>query len=71
MILHGNPNGPVVVRSDDMMGFHEVAEYLGISKQRVTMLRKRPDFPEPVVVLRATPIWDARSISTYKMMRRK
>lgn len=69
MIVHGNPSGPQVVRSDDIMGFQEVATYLGISKQRVSVLRKRPDFPKPLCVLASTPIWDARSVAMYKLQR--
>lgn len=46
-------NGPF-----DYGGLAEVAEFLGVSKQTIVNWRNREkNFPEPVAVLRATPIW--------------
>jgi prophage regulatory protein len=41
----------------DLMGAQEVAELLGVSRQRVHQLAERPDFPAPVAVLAAGKIW--------------
>ncbi len=46
--------------SHHLMGFAEIAELLGVSRQRVTQLRASdPTFPKPISVLRATPVWES------------
>jgi predicted DNA-binding transcriptional regulator AlpA len=47
------------------VGVAEVAEILGVSKQRAWTLAKRPDFPKPVRVLKATPLWLKRSVTAW------
>lgn len=49
----------------ELLGFAEIVELFGISKQRLTTLRKRPGFPEPIAVLRAGPIWTADSLGHF------
>lgn len=46
-----------VIPIDDILGTAEVAEVLGVSKQRIHALRKMAEFPEPVKVLASTPVW--------------
>lgn len=46
---------------DPLLGVTEVAEILGVSKQRVGQLRERGDFPSPIAELAAGPVW-ARSM---------
>lgn len=46
-------------------GLHEVAEFLGVSKQRVAELRGRPGFPAPVAELAAGPVWTVSSLSRF------
>lgn len=41
----------------DLLGTAEIASLLGVSKQRVTALASRPDFPEPVAVLAMGKVW--------------
>ena len=41
----------------DLLGVAEMADRFGVSRQRIHTLRKRPDFPAPVVELAAGPIW--------------
>jgi hypothetical protein len=53
----------------DFMGVAEVAEYLGVTKQRVAQLAKTKAFPAPVVKLSATPIWSGKNISLVKKAR--
>ncbi|HET7234974.1 MAG TPA: hypothetical protein VFK59_00915 [Actinomycetota bacterium] len=42
---------------DRYLGVTEIAELLGVSRQRVMQLRQRADFPEPVAELAAGPVW--------------
>jgi predicted DNA-binding transcriptional regulator AlpA len=47
------------------VGVAEVAEILGVSKQRVSQLVKTPRFPEPIMTLAATPVWLEEDIIEY------
>ena len=49
----------------DCIGVAEAAQILGVSKQRVYQLAQRPDFPEPVQRLRATPLWRDAQMRTF------
>lgn len=49
-----------------LAGTSEVAAVLGCPKQQLHKLRQRDDFPEPVIVLAATPIWDLRDIRDFR-----
>lgn len=49
----------------ELAGVAEVAERLGVSKQRVDQLRKRPDFPSPIATLKSGPIWSAASLTHF------
>ncbi len=40
-----------------LAGVTEVAKILGISKQRVSMLARDPNFPRPIEILAAGPVW--------------
>jgi hypothetical protein len=46
-------------------GLSEVAKILGVSKQRVSELRRRRDFPHPVAELAAGPVWDRTSLNHF------
>lgn len=46
-------------------GTSEVANLLGCPKQQIHALRRRKDFPLPVVVIAATPIWDLAEIRKF------
>lgn len=48
-----------------MGGVSEVAELLGVSRQRVSKLRERPDFPDPLGELAQGPIWDLEAIKRW------
>lgn len=54
------------VRLDDLGGVTEVAEVLGCAKQQIAALRKREDFPKPVLMLAATPVWTLTSIRSFQ-----
>jgi predicted DNA-binding transcriptional regulator AlpA len=46
-------------------GVREVAELLGVSRQRVSELRARPGFPAPVAELASGPVWKVSSLRRF------
>ena len=51
---------------ETFLGVSEVAEMLGVSKQRVSELRRtRSDFPEPVAELASGPVWAISSLRRF------
>jgi serine/threonine protein kinase len=48
-----------------MGGVTEVAEMLGVSRQRVAKLRGRPDFPDPLGELAQGPVWDLDAVQAW------
>lgn len=48
-----------------LVGISEVARALGITKQRVSVLSKRSDFPAPLARLTSGPVWRIGDISTF------
>lgn len=48
-----------------MGGVTEVAEILGVSRQRVAKLRDRPDFPDAIAEIAQGPIWDLDAIEAW------
>jgi predicted DNA-binding transcriptional regulator AlpA len=49
----------------DVIGSTEVAEMLGVTRQRLHQLRAREEFPQPIVELAATPVWLRAAIKAY------
>jgi hypothetical protein len=49
----------------ELLGVSEVAEALGVSKQRVAELSESGSFPAPIVRLRAGPIWERSAIARF------
>ena len=49
----------------DLVGTTEVAELLGVTRQRIHELRKAGRFPEPMVELAAGPIWLRPAIESF------
>jgi hypothetical protein len=47
------------------VGVAEVAEELKVSRQRVSELRLRPDFPTPVAELASGPVWALSSLRRF------
>jgi prophage regulatory protein len=41
----------------DLMTVKEISDFLGVTRQRVHDLAKRPDFPEPAATLAVGRIW--------------
>ena len=50
----------------DLVGLAEVAEMLGTSRRQAIRWTQRKDFPEPLVRLAATPVWEAREVRRWK-----
>lgn len=48
-----------------LAGTAEAAEILGVSSQRVSRLRLRKGFPEPVAVLRSGPVWLREQVEVF------
>lgn len=48
-----------------MGGVTEVAELIGVSRQRLSKLRERPDFPDPIGELAQGPIWDLEQVEAW------
>lgn len=50
-----------------LVGVAEVAADLGVSRQRVSTLSHREDFPAPVARLASGPVWRAGDLSTFAL----
>lgn len=50
---------------DNILGTSEVAEVLGVSRQRIHSLRKMAEFPEPFHHLASTPLWDREAVVAF------
>jgi hypothetical protein len=52
-----------VAQDLDLVGIAEIAEMIGVTRQRVDQLsRNDPDFPEPVAELHAGRIWTRHDV---------
>lgn len=47
----------VPVSPDDLLGATEAIELIGLSRQRMSQLRREGNFPTPFVELTCGPIW--------------
>lgn len=56
--------------SERLAGTHEVAELLGVSRQRVHQLAAEPGFPSPIARLSAGDVWDVRHIEAWRAQMR-
>lgn len=54
------------IDTENLCGTAEAAAVLGVLKQRIHTLRKRSDFPQPIVILAATPLWDKAALLAFK-----
>lgn len=55
----------VLVVAMRMGGVTEVAELLGVSRQRLSKLRERPDFPDPIGTLAQGAVWDLDAVEAW------
>ncbi|MBU8830849.1 hypothetical protein KL858_15500 [Mycolicibacterium goodii] len=49
----------------ELMSAAEIADELGVSRQRVHQLRELPSFPRPLADLRGGAVWDARAVRSF------
>ena len=59
----------MLIDVEQLAGAAEIAELLGVSRQRVTQLTSRPDFPEPVAVLAMGKVWALDDVKAWKLAR--
>jgi hypothetical protein len=59
------PEEMLLINITDIVGTAEVATLLNCPKQQIHALRKRSDFPAPIVNLSATPLWNAQHIKEF------
>ena len=52
-----------------MLGPAELAQVLGVSRQRVTQIAKRPDFPRPRFVLIMGSVWALEDVMAWAEQR--
>jgi hypothetical protein len=76
-IVHADPSGVEVVRESEwrrraeaptlpeLMSAAEIAEELGVARQRVHQLRSTATFPAPLAELRGGAVWDARAVRRF------
>jgi hypothetical protein len=50
----------------ELAGVAELAQALGVSKQRASELAGSPAFPRPLAQLRSGPVWDLAAIGNFK-----
>lgn len=48
-----------------LIGAREIEMLLGVSRQRVTQLTSRPDFPAPAVVLAMGKVWKREEVEEW------
>lgn len=51
------------------VGAYEIAQMLGVSRQRVHVLAAHKDFPRPVAVLHAGKVWRRRDVEKWAAKR--
>jgi predicted DNA-binding transcriptional regulator AlpA len=53
------------VMADQLMGLSEVAELLGVSRQRADQLARTVGFPPPIATLVGGRIWDGEAVEQW------
>lgn len=56
---------PIVWPVEDYVGSAEIAEMFGVSRQRAYQLTSRPDFPAPMVRLKAGAFWRTEDVRAW------
>jgi predicted DNA-binding transcriptional regulator AlpA len=51
--------------TQELVGVAEIAEMLGVTRQRVHQLTKAPEFPRPVAELSAGSIWAREDVERW------
>lgn len=56
---------PIVWPVEEYVGSGELEEMFGVSRQRVYQLTSRPDFPKPMVRLKAGAVWRTEDVRAW------
>lgn len=48
-----------------LVGATEIADMLGVTRQRVQQLAQSPEFPRPVAVLKMGQVWTLDAVKTW------
>ncbi|BFU46604.1 helix-turn-helix transcriptional regulator [Krasilnikovia sp. MM14-A1004] len=54
---------------DEVMAAAEIADYLGVSRQRVAVLVERKDFPTPIARLSVGRVWRTSDVREWAASR--
>ena len=54
---------------DEVMAAAEIADYLGVTRQRVAVLVERADFPEPIAHLSVGRVWRTSDVREWAARR--
>jgi hypothetical protein len=49
----------------ELVGVAEIAEMIGVNRQRASAMQSKRDFPAPVAVLRAGPVWRRGDLTRF------
>jgi hypothetical protein len=49
----------------ELVGIAEIAEMIGVNRQRASAMQSKRDFPAPVAALRAGPVWRRADLSRF------
>lgn len=60
-----------VQRETRVAGAGEAAVILGVSSQRLHVMRRQPGFPEPHQVLVSGPVWLVQALEAYDLVRNR
>lgn len=52
---------------DDLLGVAEIADLLGVTRQRAWQLSRHADFPVPAAVLTAGTIWWGKDVRAWML----
>jgi prophage regulatory protein len=55
----------VVRGSQDLMGVSELADRLGVSRQRAQQLTRGENFPQPLARLHQGPVWRTADVNRW------
>lgn len=55
----------------ELVGTHEIAAMLGVSRQRVLQLAQTPGFPAPVARLKVGNVWVKHQVSAWETARQE
>lgn len=55
----------VPIVDEPVMGLTEIAEFLGVTRQRVHQLAQQPGFPAPIARLSMGQVWKSKDVEEW------